>query len=65
MYFDKAKEKYALAQPLSRGPGSGGGDFPVHQSPKSTYMPSGRFSKFLFPSNFFHLVSLFLDLTFS
>lgn len=45
--------------------GQKGDDFLVYQPPKSTYMPSGGFSKSPFSSNLFHLVSLFLELTFS
>lgn len=45
--------------------GEEGGDFPVNQPSKSTYMPNGGFSKSALSSNLFHLVSLFLELTFS
>ena len=47
--------------------GEGGGDFPANQPSKSTYMPTlhGGLSKSPLSSDLFHLVSLFLELTFS
>lgn len=45
--------------------GEEGSDVPVNQLSKSTYMPTGGFSKSPLSSDLFHLVSLFLELTFS